>query len=1321
MKSKLLLCILLSSLSILVYGQSVGDYRSKQTGNWNAASNWERFDGTTWLAAVTPPTSADGVITVRTGHTITVNVNTSADQIIVQASGVLTMAADLTLNDGAGDDLTINGTMHFNIGWLLGPGNMVVAAGATLNLATGNSKLVSAPITNNGTMNWSDGYIYFRAAGVLLTNAGAFNITGNNTLRNEIGADGTFLNSGTITKTSTGATEFQVTAVNNSGTINLNAGTLYNSTNPFTNTGNLNFNGGAFVNVINQTFNHNTGSVISGTGSFTNNGIMNLNINQTFPATLSFALGSTSVTKGPGNLTINNNLVMQGDIDGTGSLTINGNITWNGGSLKRPLAVGPTYSLTLATSAWKLIWARIDNYGTMNWQDGTIYFRAIGTLLGNEGTFNITGNNTLTNEIGANGVFINEGTITKTSTGTTDFQVAAVINYGTINLNAGTLQNRSSPFNNTGTLNFNSGSFINETNNTFHHNSGSVITGTGTFTNNGTLNLNIDQTFPSTLSYAVGSSSLTTGPGNLTINNNFTMQGDIDGSGSLAINANIIWISGSLKRPLTVGANRSLTFATSNWKLIWAAIINNGSMSWLDGTIYFRAAGVLLTNTGLFQIMGDNSLTNEIGADGSFVNSGTLTKSSTGTTNFQFSNFTNNNSGVIKGVGTIAMNSTFANNGTIAPGLSPGIVTINNQQLFSANSTLSIEIAGSGGAGQPTGHDQLQRNSNLTLNGGLTITETGTVPSGDYTIISLTSGTISGTFSSTNLPANYTIIYNSNNVVARKGQAVCVPAVSIVASPGNTICAGANVTFTATPTQGGTTPSYQWKLNNNNVGTNSNTYSNNSLAHNDQVSVVMTSTATCANPTTTTSNIITMTVNATVTPLVSIAANPGTTICAGTNVTFTATPTHGGTTPSYQWKLNNNNVGTNSNTYSNNSLAQNDQVSVVMTSSLACASPTTATSNIITMTVSATVAPSVSISANPGSIVCAGTNVTFTATPIGGGATPSYQWKVNGNNVGTNSNTYSNSTFANEDEVSVVMTSSLDCASPTTATSGNILMKITPTVAPSVSISANPGNTICGGTNVTFTAIATNSGSTPSYQWKLNNNNVGTNSNTYSNNALSNGDQVSVVITSSLACADPLSATSNAIVMSISPGGVNATISVIGNRNRCPLTLQANPGGAVTYQWYKDGIEIVGATERRYVANSNGSYSVLVTRNGCSDMSSAVNINSCPTTQTRIHTSNGFSNGGLSEIPQNGIRLYPNPASEYVTIELQQDEKVNGEATVQLVTLHGQVLLTQKLHVLKGKINCSLKLNSIWTNELYLVKVFVNNKIYVGKLIKIKP
>ena len=358
-----------------------------------------------------------------------------------------------------------------------------------------------------------------------------------------------------------------------------------------------------------------------------------------------------------------------------------------------------------------------------------------------------------------------------------------------------------------------------------------------------------------------------------------------------------------------------------------------------------------------------------------------------------------------------------------------------------------------------------------------------------------------------------------------------VPSVSISANPGNTICSGTNVTFTALPTNGGT-PSYQWKLNGNNVGANSSTYSNNALANADVVTVVMTSSLTCASPTTATSAGITMIITSTVVPSVSIAANQGNIICAGTNVTFTASPTNGGT-PSYQWKLNGNNVGTNSNTYSNNTLANGDVVAVVMTSSLACANPTTAASNGIPIVVSGNVIPSVSISANPGNTICSGTSITFAATPTNGG-TPSYQWKLNGNNVGANSSTYSNAALVNSDVVTVVMTSSLACASPATATSAGITMNVTAAVTPSVSIGANPGNTICAGTNVTFIATPTNGGS-PSYQWKLNGNNVGANSNTYSNGALVNGDVVRVVLASSLACASPATATSNAITMTVAP------------------------------------------------------------------------------------------------------------------------------------------------------------------------------------------
>ena len=83
---------------------------------------------------------------------------------------------------------------------------------------------------------------------------------------------------------------------------------------------------------------------------------------------------------------------------------------------------------------------------------------------------------------------------------------------------------------------------------------------------------------------------------------------------------------------------------------------------------------------------------------------------------------------------------------------------------------------------------------------------------------------------------------------------------------------------------------------------------------------------------------------------VSIAAssNP---VCTGTNVTFTATPTNGGT-PSYQWYKGASPINAaTGNTYSSASLQNGDVISVKMTSSLTCISNNPATSNSITMLV----------------------------------------------------------------------------------------------------------------------------------------------------------------------------------------------------------------------------------------------------------------------------------------------------------------------------------------------------------------------------------
>lgn len=482
-----------------------------------------------------------------------------------------------------------------------------------------------------------------------------------------------------------------------------------------------------------------------------------------------------------------------------------------------------------------------------------------------------------------------------------------------------------------------------------------------------------------------------------------------------------------------------------------------------------------------------------------------------------------------------------------------------------------------------TGATTVCNGANVTFNAS--VTNAGSSPVYQWKINGNNVGSNASSFSSTSLvngdvvscqftstsPCAGTTTVSSNNVTMTVTPSV-VPAVSISATSTN-ICSGGSVTFTATPTNGGTTPAYQWKVNGNNAGTNSATFTTTTLANNDAVTVVLTSNATCAVPSTATSNSLNITVGSNATPTISIST-ASTTVCAGANVTFNANITNGGSNPGYQWKVNGSNAGTNSASFTTNTLPNGAVVSCVLTSNASCVTQTTANSNNITMTVSPVVTPAVSINASA-TTICAGVSVTFTATPTNGGSTPVYQWKVNGNNVGTNSATFSSATLAGGDIVTCELTSSVSCPSVPTATSNSITMTVNGNVSPLVSITAGTNN-ICAGTSVTFTAIPTNGGSSPAYQWKVNGNNAGTNSATFTSSTLSNYDVVSVVLTSNANCASPATATSNSVTMSVTPS-VTPTISISGSGPVCSggsVTYTANitnGGAAPAYQWKVNG------------------------------------------------------------------------------------------------------------------------------------------------------
>jgi uncharacterized protein (TIGR02145 family) len=350
-----------------------------------------------------------------------------------------------------------------------------------------------------------------------------------------------------------------------------------------------------------------------------------------------------------------------------------------------------------------------------------------------------------------------------------------------------------------------------------------------------------------------------------------------------------------------------------------------------------------------------------------------------------------------------------------------------------------------------------------------TPTNPGTTPIYLWKVNGLNSGTNSTTFTYTPingdivtciLTSSITACISNNPATSNTITMVVNPnlpvSITITASA-NPVCQGSSVTYTGAPVNGAPTPSFQWKVNGVNAGTNSQYYTDNPN-NGDIVTCVLTSNAICATGNPATSNAITMTVNPNqaVSITISASANP---FCQGSSVTYTATPVNGGGSPGYQWQVNGINVGTNSSTYTYNP-SNGDLVLCILTSGAQCTTGNPATSNIITMIVNSNLPAGVNIatSSNP---FCPGSSVTFSATPINGGTTPTYQWKVNGMNSGTNSHIFTYNP-ANGDSVRCVMTSNLGCVTNNPASSAEIIMN--GTLAPIVTF------TVCFDTITTVNA-----------------------------------------------------------------------------------------------------------------------------------------------------------------------------------------------------------------------------------------------------------
>ncbi len=279
----------------------------------------------------------------------------------------------------------------------------------------------------------------------------------------------------------------------------------------------------------------------------------------------------------------------------------------------------------------------------------------------------------------------------------------------------------------------------------------------------------------------------------------------------------------------------------------------------------------------------------------------------------------------------------------------------------------------------------------------------------------------------------------------------------------------------AGPASGGTgTFAYQWESSVNNTtwtaigGATGPTYAPGPLTTTTYFRRrVSSGTGTCA---TQVSNVVTVQVQAPVTPTVTLATPP--TLCPGTPLTFTAVFTEAGAAPTFRWFVNDIPVASGPK-FTSSTLVTGDKVRVEVTATagLCSTGPATAT---VTVTRTPTPAPTLAIALQPDAPVCPGEPLTFRATAVtNAGPNPVYQWQVDGTNVaGATGPVFTSTALRDGQTVTLRLSTTNSCGQQLTSVSNGVVVRI----LPPVKLSAGPDKEIMRGSSVVLEGTSDGTG-----------------------------------------------------------------------------------------------------------------------------------------------------------------------------------------------------------------------------------------------------
>ncbi len=425
-------------LPVLSWGQNAnGNYRTRvASGNWSTASSWQIRSGGTWATATTVPGSSD-VVSIQSGHTISVDVDSEVGDVHIQTSAVIACGTRV---------LSVYGKIRAYTG-------IAVVGSGDASYTSSTSPTVGMITCGSG------GRLKFVGNTRNLTNSGEWGTTGLTTSAviefaltdGQIGTLGTGFKALSMIFTSgTISTAFRIApdgVSTGTGTLVMNGGTLISSQ---TGTGS-----GCVISRTNGTacasFTMNSGSTLRLTGasptidaaSITLNGTIEYTgTNQTFLTTG----GGTSAAAASAFQTLNNVTLGTSGTKTTvasSAVTINGKLSMQGSAAlalgtSGTLAYGASSTLEYASSTANQTTTSVEwlasgaapNVTINNTFGGTgVTLHAARTVAGvltvTSGTFN-TGGFDLTLDASTGSAVIDAAGVLNISGGTTDFNGRSV-------------------------------------------------------------------------------------------------------------------------------------------------------------------------------------------------------------------------------------------------------------------------------------------------------------------------------------------------------------------------------------------------------------------------------------------------------------------------------------------------------------------------------------------------------------------------------------------------------------------------------------------------------------------------------------------------------------------------------------------------------------------------------------------------------------------------------------------------------------------------------------------------------------------------------